>query len=92
MDVIQAANSLVNGQIYMVRTYRSDNIGPWKAEELFVQSHKGQVVTITLRNRDWAEYDPRHCDMILDGDKLHLTTEDYSMVIQITNIIHTSEG
>ncbi len=92
MTAQQIANTLVNGRTYMVRTSRSDTKGPWTAEDLFVQTYKGQVVTITLRNRDWAEYDPRDCDLVLDGDKLCMAVEDYWMDIQIQTITHASEG
>jgi hypothetical protein len=87
MDAQHLVNRLINGQTYEIRTYRQHNMPTlWRQEPLFVQTHQGQVVTLTTLNTDWAEYDPRHNDVVIMNGNLHMSAEDYWMDIKISSI------
>jgi hypothetical protein len=56
---------LQNGQIvrYRMGRYQDDlpapDWGAWRNGPLYVQRFKGVAVTLTPRNDNWADYDPR---------------------------------
>ncbi len=88
MQVADIVDLLIDGQVYEVRFQRGapQHWPAWRQEQLFVQRHKGQVVIVTMKNTDWAEYDPRHHDVIVLNGNLHFAAEDYWMEIKLTSI------
>lgn len=84
----EAANRLEVGGTYRARIYRSDqgeNPPAFADVRLHVHKHKGQAVSITTLDRDWAEMDPRQ-EAWIENDMLRLMAEDYCLDIMLASI------
>jgi hypothetical protein len=86
----ELANSLISGDSYSARAFRmgAEDVGtlpPFVPTRLFVQHHKGQAVSVTPMDFDWAEADPRQEASVRDG-VLTLAVEDYQLDIEVASI------
>lgn len=84
----ETANRLEGERIYKARTYRSDqgeNPPAFRDIRLHVHKHKGQTVSVTTLDYDWAEMDPRQEAWIENG-MLRLMAEDYCLDIMLESI------
>jgi len=83
------ADALVSGETYMARTFRlreeNTHLPPFAPTRLHVQHHRGQAVSVTTMDYDWAEADPRQEAYVRDGI-LTLVTEDYRLDIETSSI------
>jgi hypothetical protein len=81
--------NLQDGDIVRARWGRSGrekvNWGRWQPVTLYIEKYKGEIVTLALKDKNWAEYDPRNSlDTYHIGSGVYqLVAEDYYLEIDL---------